>query len=230
MPPSPLSMLYPPDPLPGEDPGPWPAQEASAEQYPLTQSNTELDTERETEPELEPEHEPDPNPKPSLELEFEHDSASYSHFDYDSSEDMFEHSNSSEYSSLDSLLPSRHQTVSPDNGPSAPGTSTPGPSTPAEGSTNALLSSESSSQPLHYHIPSLETRIVVHTLRHYAHWSYPRLHQQFDIPLSTLHRIVHSARTPSNETHPPRGHHRIIDSALRQQLVNTATASAHNHS
>jgi len=84
----------------------------------------------------------------------------------------------------------------------------------------------------YYHLPSTRTRTTVYALRHYAAWSYSQLQQEFNIPLSTLHRIIYGAgdadKKKRKNHHPSRGRRRVIDSAVKQQLINAATASTQN--
>jgi len=75
---------------------------------------------------------------------------------------------------------------------------------------------------------SLETRIVVHTIRYYANWLYPQLQQKFNIPPSTLHDIIHGASKSEKAAYLPCSRHRTINAGVKQQLVEAATASTHN--
>ena len=79
----------------------------------------------------------------------------------------------------------------------------------------------------HYYTLSLETRIVVYTLRYYANWSYPQLQQKFNIPPSTLHHIIHGPSKSEKGDYLPGDDHRTIDAGVKQPLVEAATASAH---
>ncbi|KAG0134929.1 hypothetical protein HOY82DRAFT_601801 [Tuber indicum] len=71
----------------------------------------------------------------------------------------------------------------------------------------------------------VETQIIVSALHHYAHWTYSELEQQFNIPLSTLHRIIHSTSLSQIDGYPGRGRQRKISDAVKQQLIETATAN-----
>jgi len=87
-------------------------------------------------------------------------------------------------------------------------------------------------------IPNSQVHNIVRTLRLYARWTYPQLHEALGISLSTLHRIV-------NDNHPPTSHtedqhlnvnnelsntsrRSIVNAETQQRFIATATASAHN--
>jgi len=65
-------------------------------------------------------------------------------------------------------------------------------------STEPRVSSESTSgaSPTisYYNLPSARTCTIVYALRHHAAWSYSQLQHEFNIPLNTLHRIIHGER------------------------------------
>jgi len=87
-------------------------------------------------------------------------------------------------------------------------------------------------------IPNSQVHNIVHTLRLYAQWTYPQLHEALGISLSTLHRIV-------NDNHPRTSHtedqhlnvnnelsntsrRSIVNAETQQRLIATGTASAHH--
>ena len=66
-------------------------------------------------------------------------------------------------------------------------------------------------------------------LRYGANWSYNKLHGEFNIPLSTLHRIIHGVKTlPGESTYHSCGRYRNINVEVKQRLIETATANSHN--
>lgn len=79
----------------------------------------------------------------------------------------------------------------------------------------------------YYHLLSACTRMTISALRHYTAWSYSQLQHEFNIPYSTLHRIIYGARDVEKNkiNYPSCGHHCVIDSAVKWQLINVATAS-----
>jgi len=84
----------------------------------------------------------------------------------------------------------------------------------------------------YYHLPLTRARTTVYALWHYAAWSYSQLQQEFNIPLSTLHRIIYGTGDAEKKTkrnqYPSCGCRRVIDSTVKQQLINAATAIAQN--
>ena len=81
----------------------------------------------------------------------------------------------------------------------------------------------------HYHDPSLETRSMVRGLRIHAHWSYTQPKDTFPVPLGTLHRIIHSSNIPERHLYLRRGRPITLSPDIQRQLIDTATANAHNH-
>ena len=80
----------------------------------------------------------------------------------------------------------------------------------------------------HYHNPSLETRSMIRGLRIHAGWSYTLLKNTFQVPLGTLHRIIHSSNTPERHLYLRRGRPITLSPEVQHQLIDTATANAHN--
>ena len=97
---------------------------------------------------------------------------------------------------------------------------------PALGESSSA--SQAPAQTPHRHNPSLETRSMIRGLRIHAGWSYAQLKDTFQVPLSTLHRIIHSSNTPEKHLYLRRGRPITVSPEIQLHLIDIATANAHN--
>ena len=90
------------------------------------------------------------------------------------------------------------------------------------------LASQAPAPAPHRQNPSLEIRSMVRGLRIHAGWSYGQLKDTFQVPLGTLHRIIHSSNTPERHLYLSRGRPITLSPEVRHHLIDTSIANAHN--
>jgi len=100
--------------------------------------------------------------------------------------------------------------------------------TPHPTSLESISAFQYPPQPPSHRNPSLEIRSMVRGLRIYAGWSYTQLHQTFQVFQGTLHHIIHSNNIPERNLYLGRGRPLTISPETQQELIDTATANAHN--
>jgi len=73
-------------------------------------------------------------------------------------------------------------------------------------------------------------RDTIRRLYEQGGWTYRQLHEEFNVPMGSLHHLVHSAPITSggNSPYRSRGRKPIFTPEIKQHLIETATANAYN--
>ena len=79
-----------------------------------------------------------------------------------------------------------------------------------------------------YRIISPSTRDTICQLRERGGWTYRQIHEEFNIPLGSIHHLIHRNGSANSTASGKRGRKPLFTSAIRRCLIDTATASAYN--
>ncbi|PUU77795.1 hypothetical protein B9Z19DRAFT_1127829 [Tuber borchii] len=76
----------------------------------------------------------------------------------------------------------------------------------------------------------LEDLVEEHTEIKRGGWTYRQLHEEFNVPMGSLHRLIHdtSSAASSSPTNESRGRKPVFTPDIKRLLIKTATASAYN--